>query len=388
MVQFLLRHFSGKDKTVQGYRRRVGTLCGCVNACSNLLLFLAKLIIGIFSGSVAVTADAFNNLSDTGSSLVTVFGFQAANRPPDREHPFGHGRIEYIAGVIVSVLILMVGAEFVKSSVDKIIHPEPVEFNWIMLIVLALAVLVKLWMGYANLQFGKEMGGSTTLKAVAVDSLSDVGTTSVAILSLILSQFISFPIDGYLGCIVAVVVLIAGFHILMDTINPLLGQAPSPELVKEIQKRVLSYDGIIGLHDLVIHNYGPVRTIATLHAEVPANRDIIYSHEVIDQAEREIGEALNITVLIHLDPVVIDDEKVNSMRSLVEKCLKDLNPEYDMHDFRMLDGKERINLIFDVVVPYGLSLTDQQVTEQIESRLQQEDPRYHTVITVDKSFIG
>lgn len=387
MVRFFIRKFGG-DPERPGYRQRVGVLSGIVNVLCNIFLFIIKLIIGMVSGSVAVTADAFNNLSDTGSALVTIAGFKLSNKAPDQKHPFGYGRTEYVAGVVVSVLILMVGFQFVQSSVDKILHPAKVEFNLIMLIALLAAVAVKLWMGYANNAFGKAMGGSSTVKAVMFDSLSDVATTTVAIISLVLSRFVGFPIDGYLGVLIALAVLIGGIKILLDTISPLLGQPPSPELVTNIRELVLGYEEIVGIHDIVIHNYGANRVIATLHAEVPANNNILFAHEIIDRAEREIGAKLGITVLMHLDPIVTDDRRVNEVRQIVVNTLAEINPAYDMHDFRMLDGRQQINLIFDVLVPYRMEMSDEQVEEEIIQRLKSKDSRFHPIITVDKSFLG
>lgn len=387
MISFFIRKFAG-DAEAPGYRQRVGILSGIVNVLCNLVLFAVKLAIGIASGSVAVTADAFNNLSDTGSALVTIAGFKLSSKAPDQKHPFGYGRTEYVAGVVVSVLILMVGFQFVQSSVDKILHPAAVGFNPVMLLALLAAVAVKLWMGYANSRFGKAMGGSSAVKAVMFDSLSDVATTSVAIISLVLSRFVGFPIDGYLGVAIAAAVLVGGIKILLDTISPLLGQPPSSELVTSLRELVLNYEGIVGIHDIVIHNYGANRVIATLHAEVPANNNILFAHEIIDRAEREIGAELGITVLIHLDPIVTDDKRVNEVHQIVFDTLAQINPEYDMHDFRMLDGRQQINLIFDVLVPYHLGMTDKEVVEEISLKLKEKDPRFHCIITVDKSFVG
>ncbi len=369
-------------------RAQIGILAGIANVLCNLFLFVLKLSVGLISGSVAVAADAFNNLSDSAASLVTVVGFHLGSKPPDRKHPFGYGRLEYVAGVVISVFILIVAFEFIKSSVEQIFSPEPIAFNWIMLITLLIAIAIKLLMWRMNSQFAKVIGGSSTLSATAFDSLSDVATTTVALLSLILSPFLSFPIDGILGVLIALFVFVGGIKVLLDTINPLLGQPPSPEMVEELKTRVLSYDHIVGIHDIIIHNYGPSRTIATLHAEVPANHDVIFAHETIDRAEREIAREMGITVVIHLDPIVTDDNRLNAVRTQVSNCLTSLSPDYSMHDFRMLDGKEQINLLFDVLLPYEEPRSEQEIEQDIIKALQKEDPRFFPIITFDRSFVG
>lgn len=377
-------------KTEQPAKKRtqIGILAGVCNVGCNLLLFLVKLLVGLFSGSVAVTADAFNNLSDAAASLVTVAGFYLGGKRADRKHPFGYGRFEYIAGVIVALLIVLVAIQFIQSSIGQILSPTPVAFDRFMLIVLIAAIIGKLLMWKMNNSFAKAIGGSSTLSATAFDSLSDVATSAVALLSLILSPILPFPIDGILGVVIAIFVLVGGFKVLLDTINPLLGQPPNPKVVEELKQRVLSYDHIVGIHDIIIHNYGPSRTIATLHAEVPANHDILFAHETIDRAEREIEEEMGMTVVIHLDPIVTDDDRIDEVRSQVLDCLTSLSPNYSMHDFRMLDGKERINLLFDVLLPYEESRPEDEVRQDIIDALKKEDPRYFPIITLDRSYVG
>lgn len=388
MLDFLLKKCVRQTDNRADYRKRVGVFTGIFNIICNLILFVAKLFVGILSASVAVTADAFNNLSDCGASLVTLVGFSLAAKAPDKKHPFGYGRAEYIAGAVISVLILLVGVEFVSSSVGQIFSPQTIDFSLPMAIVLVAAIAVKLFMWYANTHFGKALGGSATLSATAFDSLADVATTTVALLSLILSRFTSLPIDGYLGVVIAIVVVVGGFKVLLDTINPLLGQPPDREMVAQLRALALSYPEIVGIHDIMVHNYGPSRTIASLHAEVPANHDIIYAHEVIDRAEREIAQKLNITVIIHLDPLVTDDKRVNEVREEVNECLREIHPHYSMHDFRMLDGKQQINLLFDVLLPFGLEKEDEEILNEINQKLHEKDPRYYPIITLDRSFIG
>lgn len=386
MTSFLIKCFVKEDDT-NLRRKKIGFLAGWVNVICNIVLFVVKLLVGTFLGSLAVTADAFNNLSDCGSSFVTLAGFKIASRSPNKKHPYGYGRIEYITGMIIAILILMVGLEFITSSIDQIINPEPVSFNWAMLILLLLAMAVKLWMGFANSRFGKEMGGSSAMSATAFDSLADVAVTAVSVLSIVLSQFVSFPIDGYLGILIALFVIFGGVKILIDAIRPLLGQRPDPEMVENIKKIVISHDQIVGVHDMMVHNYGPTRTIVTLHAEVPATNDIMYAHEVIDHIEMELSEEMGITLIIHMDPIVTDDERLNEIKELTKKCVKEISPSYSIHDFRMLDGKHRINLIFDVLTPYEDQKSDEQIIEEITKVLKEKDERFNPKITIDKSYV-
>lgn len=387
MISFLLRRLRD-EKNAQQKRKKIGLLAGWITVACNAGLFLVKLLVGVATGSVAVTADAFNNLSDSGASLVTLAGFQLSNRSPNKKHPFGYGRAEYVAGLVISVLILAVGFEFVGNAIGQIMDPGTVEFRWPMLAILLAAMVIKLWLGYANFRLGKEMGGSSALSATAFDSMIDVAATLVSIASLVFSNMVAFPIDGWLGLLVALAVLVGGAKVLMDTISPLLGQPPEPEFVEDIKRRVLSYPQIVGVHDMMIHNYGPERAIVTLHAEIPADNDFVSAHEVIDRAEREISESLNITMLIHLDPIVTDDHRVNDIRRIVKECLAGISADYSMHDFRMVSGGERLNLIFDVLVPYGLSKTDEEIEQEISQQLQKLDARWNAIITIDKSYVG
>lgn len=367
-------------------RKKYGIFAGIIGIICNLLLFAGKLFAGIVSGSVAITADAFNNLSDSGSSVVTLLGFYFTGKAPDEKHPFGYGRFEYISGLIVSFIVIMVGVEFVGSSFDKIISGEKSQFNLIALIILLVSIAVKLWLGFFNTKIGKIIN-SDTMKAAAFDSISDVISTSVVVISLILSAFISFPIDGYLGIAVALFIIYGGFKIAIETVNPLLGQAPDPEMVKSIEQMIMQYDAITGVHDLIVHNYGYGRIIASLHAEIPAETNIIEAHEQIDLAEKEIGEQLNILLVIHLDPVV-SDERVNDLKDLVQKIIVSINPKISMHDFRVVDGEQRINLIFDIVMPSNSKTKDEEIKRQISELLKVHDQRYNAVITVDRNYVG
>lgn len=369
------------------YRKRVGILGSCINMFFNLLLSLAKFLVGIFSGSVAVTADAVNNLSDCSASLVTLLGFLLAAKKPDKKHPFGYGRVEYLSGSVVALLILLFSIELARSSFDRILHPTTLQFSWWLLLALLIAAAAKLWMWRINLELGKAVGGSETMEATAFDSLSDVAATLVSMASLLIGKFTSFPIDGYLGLLISVMIFVGGIKILLDTIRPLLGQPADKETADEIKALALSYPEIIGVHDLVLHGYGPSLTLATLHAEVPADNDILYAHEVIDRAEREISEKTGVTLLIHLDPVVMDDKRVQEVKKQVDSCLGNIDESLTMHDFRMVEGKTRINLIFDVLVPYEIKTPDEQIKLEIEKKLQELDSRYHCIITLDRSFV-
>ncbi len=380
---FIKDHKNTKDSKV---RQRYGYLGSFVGIISNVVLFSIKLVIGFMLNSIAVIADAFNNLSDVASSVVTLVGFNITNKPADKEHPFGHGRIEYISALIVSFIILTVGVEFIKSSFDRIRNPEPMNFDWISIGILTLSITVKVWLS----KFNKEMGraiGSKAMEASSFDSLSDVITTSVVIVSIILSRWISFPIDGYIGILVAIFILYAGFNIAKDTLNPILGEAPDPNLVKGIQNKVLSYEGITGAHDLIIHNYGPGRCIASIHAEVPDHISIIVSHDIIDQAEKEISQELGVYMLIHMDPVNTNCEITQKIQQQVLEVINDFDEKISIHDFRVVNGKTHKNLVFDIVIPIGYSEQKERETVQvIKEEIHKRYPEYDSVITVDKEY--
>lgn len=385
-VDFLVGKFV-KSKSFDKRRQEMAVVAGIFNMICNIVLFVFKFAVGIMSESVTVTVDAFNNLSDVGFSLVTIFGFKLSNKPANKKHPFGYGRVEYIIGILISIFIILVGLEFIKSSIGLIIEPVDIEFNWFMIIFLVIAIFVKLWMGFASIKFGKLMCGSTTMKAMAVDSLTDVACTAVGIISIIVSGIFGIPIDGWLGFLVALIVIIMGIRVLIDTISPLLGQTPDPEMVVKLKQKVLEYPQIVGVHDITIHSYGPNFTMATLHAEVPSDNNIIFAHEVIDKAEREISNSMGINLLIHLDPIVTDDKRLNEFKVLVESCLNDISKEYTMHDFRMVDGKNKINLIFDVVVPYDSKKSDDEIMCEITKQVVLSDKRLNPIITIDKNFV-
>lgn len=371
----------GNPKVRQSY----GYLGSAVGILCNVLLFAAKFFAGIITASIAVTADAFNNLSDAGSSVVTFLGFKMASAPADDEHPFGHGRIEYISGLIVSLLIMLMGFELAKSSVNKLIHPEDVTFKWLSVIILAVSILTKLWMGFFNKKLGTIID-SAAMKASAADSLSDVLATGAVLVGTIISGLTRVNIDPYAGLIVALFILYTGFKTVQDTLSPLLGQKPDPEFVKEIEKKVLSYDHVVGIHDLVVHNYGPTRCLISLHAEVPCTIDIMHLHDTIDIIEKDLNESFSCESVIHMDPIVVDDAVTDETRDMIKSIVKKIDKSITIHDFRMVAGPTHTNLIFDVVVPHRFKMTDGEVVAAIKKRVKEIDEKYEVVVTIDQTY--
>lgn len=388
MIGWFIKRFVRDADNVKNrvVREQYSVLSGSLGLCCNLLLFLVKLAIGAWMNSIAIISDAFNNLSDMGSSLISIIGAKMSNKRPDKEHPFGHGRIEYISALIVSFLIMMVGIELGKSSIDKILHPEPLAFSWVLMGILMLSILVKVWMFSYNRYMGKKIQ-SPVLEATAKDSINDVISTSAVIVSTILGQLIHLPIDGIIGTLVSVLILYGGFSIAKDTVGMLLGTSPSKELVQEIRDLVLARPEIIGIHDLIVHDYGPGRVMASLHAEVSDDSDILLIHEVIDDTEQQIQQELGIEVVIHMDPIAQNCEEVNRLREEVLAVIHQLDNRFSIHDFRIVQGENRINLIFDMVVPFGMPQeeSDRAVLIIIE-RIMALDPRYHTVIQIDHGY--
>lgn len=368
-------------------RSRYGTLSGIVGILCNILLTAAKFIVGSVTGSIAITADAANNLSDAGSSAVTLVSFRLANKPADDEHPFGHGRIEYVCALIVSFIILLMGGELIRSSVDKILHPEPLQFSVTALIVLIASIGVKIWMAVFNRNIGKRIN-STAVEAVVMDSVSDTAATTVSMIALILSKFTSVPLDGYMGIVVALFIIATGIGIFKDTMNELLGAPASPETVQEIENDILSYEGVIGVHDLMVHDYGPGRMFASAHVEVPSDCDIMACHDTIDRIERDIKKKFAINIVLHMDPIVVDDEHINALREKVGELIKEVDPRFTMHDFRMVEGPTHTNLIFDLVVPHKYPFTKGQIKELISDKISTEiGENYYAVMTVESSFV-
>lgn len=386
MIEFLIRRFVPDWQQVQrtDVRERYGTLAAAVGILSNIFLCIIKGLIGLFSGSIAVTADAVNNLSDAGSSVITLLAFKIAGKPADEEHPYGHARMEYISGMAVSFIIILLGLELMGSSFEKILHPEEVGVSALTYLVLIVSIAVKLWQGMFNRNLGKRIS-SEALQATAADSLNDVFSTGAVLLSTLVYQFTAIPIDGWVGMLVAIFITISGVKLIMETGSPLLGQAPDPQMVRELEEKITAYDGVIGIHDLQVHNYGPGRVFATVHAEVPANCDILVSHDIIDNIEREVGHEMNLNLVIHMDPVVTDDERLNQLHAQVQLIVAGIDSNLSMHDFRAVFGPTHTNLVFDVVVPPGFSLSDSELSRRIEQQVQTLGS-YFCVITVDHNY--
>ncbi len=365
---------------------KYGKFAGIVGVISNFLLFVMKFIIGMLFNSIAITADAVNNLSDSASSIVTLVGFKMAGKPADAEHPYGHARIEYLSGLIVSLSILLVGFQLGRNAFDKILHPESAEFSVVMVIVLVIAMLVKLWQSL----FYKKVGSliqSEAISANSADSRNDVFSTGAVLLGTVITRLTGVNLDGYMGLVVAVLIVVTGVKLIQSTSNPLLGVAPSKEFVDNIYHKILSYDGILGIHDLNVHNYGPGRCFASVHCEVSATQDIMVSHDIIDNIERDFLTELGIHLVIHLDPIVTDDARTNELHAQVKALLKDISPEITMHDFRVVWGATHSNLIFDICVSFGFSLSDKELVERITDEIHAIDPNYHAVITVDHDYV-
>ena len=388
MTDFLVNKFIKDSTNIESteVRTRYGMLASVVGIFCNVLLFSVKLTIGLILSSLAVTADAFNNLSDAASSIISFIGVKMAGKPADAEHPFGHGRIEYIAALIVSFLVIEVGFTFFKSSISKILHPEEISFDLVPFVILILSILVKLWMAFFNNKLGKRIDSKVML-ATAADSLGDVITTSATVLSIIICHFTSINVDAIAGLIVSAIVIWSGISIAKDTLEPLIGERVPAELYQKITDIVESYDGIVGTHDLIVHNYGPNRSMATIHAEVPNDINIEVSHEIIDKIERDVKKDLNILLVIHMDPVEMRDEEVLSLREKTSRIVHALDPELNFHDFRVLKENEQRNLIFDLVVPDSYSEKDaNRVMHQLVSLLHEMDEHVECIITLDRSF--
>ena len=385
MVNFLIRLFIPDSQKINDpvVRGRYGILAGGMGILLNLCLFCSKFFAGFFTGSIAITADAFNNLSDAGSSVVTLAGFKMASMPADREHPFGHGRLEYLSGLAISAAILLVGLELGKSSVEKIIHPEAVRMGILPMVILICSILVKLWMAYFNRSLGKRIS-SSAMMATAADSLTDAAATSAVLVGMAVGHLSGRLIDGYIGLLVAAFILYSGFTTARDSLSPLLGQAPDKEFVASIQQAAMAHPEILGIHDLIVHDYGPGRRIISFHAEVPSNRDILETHDVIDHLEMELRERFQCDVTVHMDPIVIDNAVINALRSQVTKVVKGIDPHLTIHDFRMVDGPTHANLIFDVMAPYQFRMSDSELIETVQQKIKALDPRYFAAVQIDK----
>lgn len=375
-----------ENYTSPAVRQSYGTLCGAVGIGLNILLFLGKWIAGFLSGSIAITADAFNNLSDAGSSIITLIGFRISGQRPDSEHPFGHGRMEYISGFLVSVAILIMGFELVKSSINKLIHPEPVESSPVIIAILAASILVKVYMFYYNRSVGKKIG-SAAMNATAMDSLSDTVSTALVLGATLISQFTGLLLDGWFGILVGLFILYTGATTIKETMDLLLGQPPKQEFIDEIREIVTSHKLVYGIHDLIVHDYGPGRVMISLHAEVDADGDIQTIHEQIDHIENELQEKLHCSATIHMDPIVTDDKEVLEMKQKVKELVLETDDTFSMHDFRMVKGPTSTNLIFDVSVPSGCQKTDNEILNSLKEKIRElPGSIYFPVIQIDHEY--
>ena len=388
MIEFLarvfIRHRDGLSPSA--LRQAYGQLCGAVGIGLNLLLFAGKLFAGTISGSIAITADAFNNLSDAGSSVVTLLGFRLAGRKPDPEHPFGHGRMEYISGLAVAGLILLMGVELGKSSLKKILSPEEIVSSPLVLAILAVSVAVKLYMFYYNRSIGRKIK-SAAMSATATDSLSDAVSTTAVLMATLVGQLTGLNIDGWVGLLVALFILFSAYKAAKETLSPLLGQTPDPEFVDRIEQIVLTYPEVLNVHDLIVHDYGPGRMMISLHAEVSADGDLLQLHDVIDNAEHRLKKELGCMAVIHMDPIITNDAHTDALRMAVAEKVKSIDPRLTIHDFRTVSGPTHTNLIFDVVVPYDVKLTADEVRRRIGALVKELDENYFAVVQVDNSYV-
>lgn len=389
LSKFLVSKFIKDHENISDTKVRdsYGYLGGIIGVIVNMALFLIKLSVGLIVKSIAVTADAFNNLSDALSSIITIAGFKIASKPADEKHPFGHGRIEYLSGLIVAFMVMLVGFQFTKSSFNRIMNPEKVYFQAIPFILILISILAKIWLSRFNKYIGIKIN-SSALQASALDALGDVITSSTVALSLLLSKWIDFPIDGYIGIVVSLFILYSGFSLVKETVDPLLGEAPDPEFIQQLENDILTYDNICGVHDIIIHNYGPGRIMGSLHAEVPCDISVVTIHEIIDKAEKELSAKYGLFLVIHMDPINTDDKDINRTRNYVEKILEKFPEVESFHDFRMVGEGEYKNLIFDVVVNCNFDVENngEDMCNRIDSELKKLHPNFNAVITVDKHF--
>ena len=387
MISLLVKLFYGEmdmsdEKAV---RRAYGTACSGAGIGFNVLLFAGKLIAGMLSGSVAIVSDAFNNLSDAGSSIISLVGFKLSNKKSDPQHPFGHGRLEYISGLCVSFLIILMGVELGKASIEKIIEPAQVKFSLLTAAILAASILVKLYMALYNSRIGKRLN-AVTMKAMAKDSLSDAVATGVVLMSMIVAKLADIAIDGYCGVVVAAFILFTGITAARDTISPLLGQKPDSEFIEEVMRIVNAHKEIIGTHDLVVHDYGPGRLMITLHAEVDASMDILVAHDAVDNIENELREKLGCSAVVHMDPIVTDDVETNATREEIKRVVSNIDSRMTIHDFRMVPGPTHTNVIFDVAVPFDIDMDDDELRKILGARIRDVDSKLNAVIEIDKCY--
>ena len=387
MTNLLIKLFI-KDNDISNLetRGKYGVLSSATGIVVNILLSIVKLFIGIIANSISIISDALNNITDVGSSVVTMIGFKISQKKIDKDHPWGHGRMEYITAFIVDIIILMVGFELLKSSIDKIIHPELPAVNNVTIIILVIAVLTKLWLFLFYKKIAKTID-SNAIKGNAYDSISDSISTLVVLISAVVAKLCGISIDGYASLIVSVFILFTGYKAIKETVDLLLGMKPDPEFIKDIEDEAKKYEMISGIHDIMVHDYGPGRKIVSFHAEVPADGDICKVHDIIDQMEQDLFEKFNCITTIHMDPIVVDNKEINDMRDFTEKIVKGLNPEFSIHDFRMTDGGKRVNLIFDLVVPRDKEYDKEQIIKNIQQKIHEKDNKYYAVIKVETSYI-
>lgn len=387
MITFLAKFFVKKQEDKTEVRQAYGMLCGIVGILLNVFLFAGKFLAGVLSNSIAITADAFNNLSDAGSSFVTLVGFKLAGAKPDPEHPFGHGRMEYVSGLVVAAAILLMAYELIKDSVDKIIHPEETQFSLLVVIILGVSILVKLYMAYYNRSIGSRID-SATMKATATDSLSDACATTVVLIATLVGYYTEFHIDGWCGALVGVLILFAGINAAKETLNPLLGQPPEEEFVEEIKRIVMAHEEICGIHDLIVHDYGPGRQMISLHAEVPAEGDILETHDVIDNVENELRAKLGCEATIHMDPIITKDEHVRELKEAVTALVSEIDNVITIHDFRVVTGPTHTNLIFDLLVPFKFRIADEELMVLVQEKISERiGSNYYVVMKIDKAYV-
>lgn len=389
MTNFIIKKFIKDYENVNDskVRESYGTVSGITGITVNILLSVSKILTGILFNSISVFADGINNLSDAASSVITLLGFKISGKPADKDHPFGHARMEYLTGLILGIVVLLVGIELIKSSYNKIINPENTVFSIEMIIVLIVSIFIKLWLSLFYNKLGSKIS-SATIKAASTDSRNDVISTTVVLLSLFVSKVTSFEIDGYAGILVAVFVLYSGVEILKDILNPLLGEMPDSKFIESIENKILSYDGILNIHDLVVHNYGPNKYFATVHAEVDAKEDILKSHDLIDNIERDFAKDLSINLVIHLDPVIRDCKETNELKIMTDAIIKNIDVNLSIHDFRVVKGETHTNLIFDVEVPLEFKIQSCELVKLIEKEIKKENERYYAVITIDRNYVS
>ncbi len=387
MTKLIIKIFlKNKNPDTASGRESYGRIAGIVGIICNLLLSVLKFIVGTVSNSVSITADATNNIADAGSSIITLVGFRLSEKPADEDHPYGHARIEYITGLIISFLILLIGYDIFKSSVNKIIHPEESVFSWVTVIILVSSIVVKLWLSRFNKILGKQIK-STALEATAADSRNDCISTAAVLVATIISHFTSLNLDGFMGVGVAIFILVSGIGLVKETIGPLLGQAPSKEMYEKIERKILSYENVLGVHDLLVHSYGPGSYFASAHIEMDAKIDVLVCHDIMDKIERDFSKQLNIHLVVHLDPTVLDCEETNELKEVVRGILYDIDPVITFHDFRVVVGDKAKNVLFDIVVPPSYKYTDKELKDIIKNRVNEAGKgNLYAVIVVDRSY--